>query len=215
MDQQQHIRNSLISFIELHELWGASPESWHLSWHAGYYNTSHPKCIEEHPQRVHINTVHITVYLQRPIPRVISRPGKVPTTAHSNVKPSTSKPNVRHRTIRSHTFNLRHRGSRYPPQGPTWPRGNYLPDVGVFPLCRQEDYYYCRIRAGIPYIYWRLYHQPRWLSGLRCSHIHSLMIARRSLCPERLGSNPGQGSKGINFSGWHGLDMSIAVTKRR
>ena len=41
------------------------------------------------------------------------------------------------------------------------------------------------------------------------------MIARRSLCPEKLGSNPGQGSKGINFSGWHGLDMSITVTKRR
>ena len=38
---------------------------------------------------------------------------------------------------------------------------------------------------------------------------------RRSLCPEKLGSNPGQGSKGINFSGWHGLDMSITVTKRR
>ena len=30
-----------------------------------------------------------------------------------------------------------------------------------------------------------------------------------------LGSNPGQGSKGINFSGWHGLDMSVTVTKRR
>ena len=29
------------------------------------------------------------------------------------------------------------------------------------------------------------------------------------------GTNPGQGSKGINFSGWHGLDMSITVTKRR
>ena len=55
----------------------------------------------------------------------------------------------------------------------------------------------------------------RWLSGLRRSHVHSLMIARRSLCPEKLGSNPGQGSKGINFSGWHGLDMSITVTKRR
>ena len=41
------------------------------------------------------------------------------------------------------------------------------------------------------------------------------VIARRSLCPEKLGSNPGQGSKGINFSGWHGLDMSITVTKRR
>ena len=55
----------------------------------------------------------------------------------------------------------------------------------------------------------------RWLSGLRRSRVHSLMIARRSLCPEKLGSNPGQGSKGINFSGWHGLDMSITVTKRR
>ena len=57
--------------------------------------------------------------------------------------------------------------------------------------------------------------QPRWLSGLMRSHVHSLMIARRSLCPEKLGSNPGQGSKEINFSGWHGLDMSITVTKRR
>ena len=47
--------------------------------------------------------------------------------------------------------------------------------------------------------------QPRWLSGLRRSRVHSLMIARRSLCPEKLGSNPGQGSKGINFSGWHGM----------
>ena len=55
--------------------------------------------------------------------------------------------------------------------------------------------------------------QPRWLSGLRRSHVHS--IARRSLCPEKLVSNPGQGSKGINFAGWHGLDMSITVTKRR
>ena len=36
-----------------------------------------------------------------------------------------------------------------------------------------------------------------------------------SLCPEKLGSNPGQGSEGINFSGWHGLDMSVTVTKRR
>ena len=57
--------------------------------------------------------------------------------------------------------------------------------------------------------------QLRWLSGLRRSRVHSLVIARRSLCPEKLGSNPGQGSKGINFSGWHGLDMSITVTKRR
>ena len=57
--------------------------------------------------------------------------------------------------------------------------------------------------------------QPRWLSGLRRSRVHSVMIVRRSVCPETLGSNPGQGSKGINFSGWHGLDMSVTVTKRR
>ena len=57
--------------------------------------------------------------------------------------------------------------------------------------------------------------QPRWLSGLTRSLVHSLMIPRRSLCPEKLGSNPYHGSKGINFSGWHGLDMSITVTKRR
>ena len=41
------------------------------------------------------------------------------------------------------------------------------------------------------------------------------VIARRSLCLEKLGSNPGQGSKGINLSGWHGRNMSITVTKRR
>ena len=60
-----------------------------------------------------------------------------------------------------------------------------------------------------------LWCQPRWLSGLRRSRVHSLVIARRSLCPEQLGSNPGQGSKGINFSGWHGFHMSVTVTKRR
>ena len=47
------------------------------------------------------------------------------------------------------------------------------------------------------------------------SRVHSLMIARRSWCPEKLGSNPVQCSKGINFSGWHGFDMSVTVTKRR
>ena len=57
-------------------------------------------------------------------------------------------------------------------------------------------------------------HHPRWLSGLRRSRVHSLMVARRSLCHEKLGSNPGQRSKGINFSSWHALDMPITVTKR-
>ena len=50
--------------------------------------------------------------------------------------------------------------------------------------------------------------QPRWLSGMMCSHVHSLMISRRSLCPEKLGSNPGQGSKGINFSRWHSIQFN-------
>ena len=71
------------------------------------------------------------------------------------------------------------------------------------------------IRILYGYIVYKYCSQPRWLSGQRRSHVHSLMIARRSLCPDKLGSNPGQGSKGINFSGWHGLDMSITVTKRR
>ena len=64
-------------------------------------------------------------------------------------------------------------------------------------------------------VHYKLISQPRWLSGLKRSRVHSLMIARRSLCPEKLGSNPSQGSKGINFSGRHGLDMSVTVTKRR
>ena len=34
-----------------------------------------------------------------------------------------------------------------------------------------------------------------------------LLVDRRSLCPEKLGSNPGQGSKGINFSRWHDYQM--------
>ena len=39
--------------------------------------------------------------------------------------------------------------------------------------------------------------------------VFTLQYGFRSLCPEKLGSNPGKGSKGIHFSGWHGLDMSI------
>ena len=124
---------------------------------------------------------------KRPIPRVMSRPRKVPTTALSltcqNADMQTAGwltgGRVRRRTIRCWTIDLRHRGSRQPPQGPAWPRGNYLPDVGVFPLCRQEDYYYCRIRAGIPYIYWRLNVLPPnhglcCLLGDLCSRSHNL-----------------------------------------
>ena len=43
----------------------------------------------------------------------------------------------------------------------------------------------------------------------------SPMAELSEACPEKLRSNPGQGNKGINLSGWHGLDMSITVTKRR
>ena len=75
--------------------------------------------------------------------------------------------------------------------------------------------YKCVIVSGYKWLQVVISRQPRWLSGLKRSRVHSLMISRRSLCPEKLGSNPGQGSKGINFLGWHGLDMSITVTKRR
>ena len=63
-------------------------------------------------------------------------------------------------------------------------------------------------KSAVPYrpSFLTISRQPRWVSGLRRSRVHSLMIARRSLCSGKLGSNPGQGSKGINFSGWHGLD---------
>ena len=60
----------------------------------------------------------MTVSLQRPIPRVISRPGKVLTTVLSRPVLVTA-PDIQ---------------TRQPPQGPAWPRGNYLPDVRAFPL---------------------------------------------------------------------------------
>ena len=81
----------------------------------------------------------------------------------------------------------------------------------LYPLFLYDIFYLC----FAPPIHNREMSHPRWLSVPTCSLVHSLMIARRSLCPEKLGSNPGQGSKGINFSGWHGLDMSITVAKRR
>ena len=84
--------------------------------------------------------------------------------------------------------------------------------VHLFKICSVIFLYFC---MKLPRMVLMNCGQPRWLSGLRRSRVHSLVIARRSLCPEKLGSNPGQGSKGINFSGWHGLDMSITVTKRR
>ena len=42
--------------------------------------------------------------------------------------------------------------------------------------------------------------QRRWLSRLKRSLVHSLMIARRSLCPEKLGSNPNRVLKRVLFS---------------
>ena len=50
----------------------------------------------------------------------------------------------------------------------------------------------CRINTRKRHIYLGLSlsqteSQPRWLSGLRRSRVHSLMIARRSLGPEKLG----------------------------
>ena len=47
------------------------------------------------------------------------------------------------------------------------------------------------------------------------SRVHSLWLLVDHCVLRNQGSNPGQDSKGINFSGWHGLDMSVTVTKRR
>ena len=55
---------------------------------------------------------------------------------------------------------------------------------------------------------------PQGLQACDCLVVISFVGVTR-LLPITKGSNPGQGSKGINFSGWHGLDMSVTVTKRR
>ena len=51
--------------------------------------------------------------------------------------------------------------------------------------------------------------------GLRRSLVHSLMIVRHCVLRNWDRILPGQGSKGITFSGWHGIDMSVTVTKGR
>ena len=54
---------------------------------------------------------------------------------------------------------------------------------------RREQLVLCRLRLGHTYTTHRYLlagGQPRWLSGLRRSRVHSLVIVRRSLCPEKL-----------------------------
>ena len=91
------------------------------------------------------------------------------------------------------------------PQGPaSFPFNPMLTNFSY----NEMDITKCRLlRNHIPGPFYVFLSHPRWLSGLKRSRVHPLMIARRSLCPEKLGSNPGQGSKEINFSGWHGLDV--------
>ena len=87
---------------------------------------------------------------------------------------STHNCAVTHMSIRRHV-NRRLANRRKSPM-PDYPKLDYQPPTQRFsvasprtslasgklptrcmslPLCRQDDYYYCRIRAGFPYIYWR------------------------------------------------------------
>ena len=90
----------------------------------------------------------------------MAHPGKAPTIAlhllTSNrwpIKPPACKPAEESDAGLSEARLSHPDTPRQLPQGPAWPRGNYLRDVGFFPLCRQGYLYYCRLRAGIPYIY--------------------------------------------------------------
>ena len=89
---------------------------------------------------------------------------------------STHKRAVTHMSIRRHV--LRWLANRRKSPTPDYPKPDYQPPTQRFsvasprtglasgklptrrmslPLCQQEDYYYFRVRAGFPYIYWRIY----------------------------------------------------------
>ena len=52
----------------------------------------------------------------------------------SNTNPYISESSTPDSGVRSPNVHLRHRGLQQPPQGPAWPRGNYLLDLKPF-LC--------------------------------------------------------------------------------
>ena len=80
--------------------------------------------------------------------------------------------------------------------------------------CTREKIKWCMSSSTVVF-YFHPNSQPRWLSGLMRCRVHSLWLLVDHCVLRNWESNPGQGSKGINFSGWHGLDMSVTVTKRR
>ena len=133
--RQKHSGLDLMLFNRLRESWRTSPESWHLS---RMYNTiTYNHTWRTSPESWHLSREHITsgtwrtspeswhlsreyitsvqyTYMVRP--KRHSRPGYVSPGENTHIRP-TGGP-----------LSPRHTGFRQPPQGPAWPRGNYLHD---------------------------------------------------------------------------------------
>ena len=129
------------------------------------------KRIEEHPQRVHLSREYIYYYSHN---KGLSQ--KAYSPGYISPGESTHNRAVTHMSIRQHVN--RRLANRWKSLTPDYRKPDYQPPTQRFseasprtslasgklltgrmslPLCRQEDYYYCRIRAGFPYIYWRFY----------------------------------------------------------
>ena len=129
------------------------------------------KRIEELPQIVHLSRDYIYYDSHNN-----GSSQKAYSPSYNSPKESTHNRTVTHMSIRRHVH--RRLANRRKSPTPDYPKPDYQPPTQRFsvtsprtslaswklptrrvslPLCRQEDYYYCRIRAGFPYIYWRLY----------------------------------------------------------
>ena len=117
------------------------------------------KRIEEHPQRLHIYNSHNNGSFQKAYSSGYSSPGE-----------STHNRAVTHMPIRRHVH--RRLANRRKSPTPDYPKSDYQPPTQRFSVTSPRTslaswklptrrmslpYHYCRIRAGFPYIYWRLY----------------------------------------------------------
>ena len=122
--------------------------------------------IEEHPQRVHLNQEYIYYYSHNN-----GSSQKACSPGYISPGESTQNPAVTHMSIRRHV--LRRLAKRRKSLTPDYPKPDYHPPTQRFPvasprtglasgklptirmslpLCRQDNYYYCRVRAEFPYI---------------------------------------------------------------
>ena len=123
--------------------------------------------IEDHPQTVHLSQEYIYYYSHNN-----GSSQKACSPGYISPGESTQKRAFTHMSICRHV--LRRLSNRRKSPTPDYPKPDYQPPTQRFsvasprtglasgklptrcmslPLCRQEDYYCCRVRAGFPYIY--------------------------------------------------------------